>query len=326
MRILVTGGCGYIGSTTARHLRRHGHEVVVVDDLSEGHQQAWDGPLHQLDLRDAAAVATFAGENGVFDGLIHFAARAYVGESVEQPLRYWRANLVPVLNLCEVYAGLPIVFSSTCAIYGEPSNEGPLEEGLPLAPVNPYGATKAAAERLLADRAAAGQGPYVALRYFNAAGAEPDGSHGEAHDPETRLIPRAIMAVQGRLPALTVFGTDWSTPDGTCVRDYIHVRDLARAHEAALQYLLSGGAPTALNLGTGQGASVKEVIQAVEAASGRPVPCEEGPRRAGDPSYLVANPRAAADVLGWQAQESALQDLVQTAWNWHHQHPQGYDT
>jgi len=324
MRILVTGGCGYIGSTTARHLRRQGHEVVVIDDLSEGHQAAWDGAMHRLDLRDANAVQAFAQSSRDFDGLIHFAARAYVGESVEQPLRYWRANLVPVLNLCEAFPGLPFVFSSTCATYGEPPNEDPLHEQLPLQPVNPYGATKAAAERLLQDRAAADQGSYVALRYFNAAGAEPDGSHGEAHDPENHLIPRAIQAVQGLLPGLTIFGNDWPTPDGTCVRDYIHVRDLARAHEAALVHLGQGGESVALNLGTGQGASVKQVVQAVEAVSGQTVPCEDGPRRAGDPSYLVANPRAAKEILGWEAQESDLLALVQTAWTWHSQHPQGY--
>jgi UDP-glucose-4-epimerase GalE len=324
MRILVTGGCGYIGSTTARHLRREGHEVVVVDDLSEGHRAAWDGAFHALDLRDAAALAAFAADAGDFDGLIHFAARAYVGESVEQPLRYWRANLVPVLHLCESFPGLPFVFSSTCATYGEPPEGQPLHEDLPLAPVNPYGATKAAAERLLADRAGAGQGSYAALRYFNAAGAEPDGSHGEAHDPENHLIPRAIQAAQGLNEGLTVFGSDWDTPDGTCVRDYIHVRDLARAHEAALKHLLAGGDSLAVNLGTGQGASVMEIIRMVEAVSGHAVPWAEGPRRPGDPSSLVADPRAAQATLGWDPVESELEELVRSAWNWHRTHPKGY--
>ncbi|RMH01814.1 MAG: UDP-glucose 4-epimerase GalE, partial [Planctomycetota bacterium] len=260
MRVLVTGGCGYIGSATARFLRRAGHEVAVIDDLSEGHRAAWDGEFVRLDLLDRTALQDWLAGRA-FDGLIHFAARAYVGESVEQPVRYWRANVVPVIHLCEALPGVPFVLSSTCATYGEPRTDR-LAEDHPQEPVNPYGATKLADERLLRDRAAAGQGAYAALRYFNAAGAEPDGSHGEDHRPETHLVPLAIRAALGQGPPLTVFGDDWDTPDGTCVRDYIHVADLAEAHLAALERLVGGGAAGAWNLGTGRGVSVREVIAA----------------------------------------------------------------
>jgi UDP-glucose-4-epimerase GalE len=323
MRILVTGGCGYIGSTTARLLAKSDHEVVVIDDLSEGHRQAWGGALEVLDLRDMAAVQAFAAANPV-DGIVHFAARAYVGESVEQPLRYWRANLVPVLNLCEAFEGVPFVFSSTCATYGEPSCSR-LDESLPLAPVNPYGATKAAAERLLQDRSDAGHGSFVALRYFNAAGAEEGGLHGEDHAPENHLIPRAVLAALGQLEeGLEVFGTDWETPDGTCIRDYVHVSDLAEAHVLALDHLFDQQPSTILNLGTGCGYSVLEIIRAVEAATSKPVPWTSAPRRAGDPEELVANPTRAFEVLGWQAEHSALEPLVASAVSWHRQNPNGY--
>ena len=208
MRILVTGGCGYIGSATARLLQSSGYEVLVVDDLSVGHRAAWDGPMEPFDLREVAKVREFAAGQS-FDGIVHFAARAYIGESVVQPLRYWHANLVPVLHLCEAFPQLPFVFSSSCAVYGAPQVELLSEELLPQ-PVNPYGATKLAAERLLQDRADAEQGAFVALRYFNAAGAAADGLHGEHHDPEPHLIPRAILSSLGLLKQeMVVFGTDW---------------------------------------------------------------------------------------------------------------------
>jgi|FLOH01.1.fsa_nt_gi UDP-glucose-4-epimerase GalE len=323
MRILVTGGCGYIGSTTARLLAKSDHEVMVVDDLSEGHRQAWPGALEIFDLRDASAVQSFAAANPV-DGIVHFAARAYVGESVAQPLRYWRANLVPVLNLCEAFPGTPFVFSSSCATYGQPTTAR-LDESLPLAPLNPYGATKAAAERLLQDRADAGQGAFVALRYFNAAGAAAGGHHGEHHQPENHLIPRAVMAALGRLAeGLQVFGTDWNTPDGTNIRDYVHVADLAEAHVLALDYLFDDQPSTVLNLGTGRGYSVLEIIRAVEEATSQAVPWTAAPRRAGDPAELVADATRAFEMLGWQAEHSALEHIVQSAVVWHRKNPQGY--
>lgn len=322
MKVLVTGGCGYIGSATARWLRAQGVEVHVIDDLSEGHRAAWDGPLEQLDLLDREAVHRhLAGQQ--FDGVIHFAARCYVGESVEQPVRYWRANVVPVIHLCEAIGATPFVFSSTCATYGEPQTER-LSEDHPQAPVNPYGATKLAAERLLLDRDAAGLGKCALLRYFNAAGASECGNFGEAHDPETHLIPLAIEAAMGSGRRLTVFGTDWPTPDGTCIRDYIHVDDLAQAHYLALQRLIGGGESGAWNLGTGNGFSVREIIDAVEEAVGAAVPHDEGPRRAGDPARLIADSTKARTELGWQPQYEDARAVVQMAARWHQSHPQGY--
>ncbi len=323
MRILVPGGCGYIGSATARRLREHGHEVLVLDDFSTGHRAAWDGATRAVDLTDATALARVLGDAGPMDGVIHFAARAYVGESVTQPLRYWRQNLLPVLHLTELLPGVPFVFSSTCAVYGQPA-VARLHEDLPLAPLNPYGATKLAAERLLADRAHARLGPYTALRYFNAAGAAPDGSHGEHHEPEERLMPRAVMAALGLGPPLQVYGTDWPTPDGTCIRDYVHVDDLAEAHLAALNRLRGGGASGAFNLGTGRGASVREVLAAVEQAAGAPVPHTVGPRRAGDPACLVADASRARRELSWTPRMEDLREIAHTTVAWFRSHPRGY--
>lgn len=304
-------------------LRARGHEVLVFDNFSTGHRGAWDGACVRVDLTDAAAVRSALAEAGPLDGIIHFAARAYVGESVTQPLRYWRENLTPVLHLCEALPGVPFIFSSTCAVYGQPGSAR-LQEDLPKAPVNPYGATKLAAERLLADRAAAGQGGYAALRYFNAAGAELDGSHGEHHDPEERLIPRAVMAALQLGPPIQLYGKDWPTPDGTCVRDYVHVLDLAEAHLAALERLRGGGTSGAWNLGTGKGASVLQVVAAIERAAGVPVPCQFGPRRAGDPASLVADPSRAARDLRWRPRFEDLDEIVQTAVTWFRKHPSGY--
>jgi len=323
MRVLVPGGCGYIGSATARMLRARGHDPIVFDNFSTGHAGAWDGPCVRVDLTDAAALRAAVAQAGALDGVIHFAARAYVGESVTQPLRYWRENLTPVLHLCEALPGVPFIFSSTCAVYGQP-DAGRLHEDLPQAPVNPYGATKLAAERLLSDRAAAGQGGYAALRYFNAAGAEPDGSHGEHHEPEERLIPRAVMAALQLGPPIQIYGRDWPTPDGTCVRDYVHVLDLAEAHLAALERLRGGSGSGAWNLGTGRGASVLEVVAAVERAAGAPVPRQFGPRRAGDPASLVADSARAARDLRWRPRFEDLDEIVQTAVAWFRKHPSGY--
>jgi len=325
MRILVTGGCGYIGSATARLLQRSGFEVFVVDDFSEGHRGAWDGDFEEFDLRDGLKVQSFA-ERESFDGIIHFAARAYIGESMQQPLRYWHANLVPVIHLCEAFPNVPFVFSSTCATYGEPDVDL-LSEKLIPAPVNPYGATKLAAERLLRDRSDAHQGDFVALRYFNAAGAEAEGGYGEHHDPEPHIIPRAILSAMDLLhEPMSIFGMDWPTPDGTCVRDYIHIEDLADAHVRALQYLFEGGAPICLNLGTGKGHSVLEVIQAVEAATGKSIDWNAAPRRPGDPARLVADPSLAKQVLGWTASRSELSSIVDSAVRWHSAAPHGYSS
>ncbi len=322
MNILITGGCGYIGSATARFLRSEGHDIVVVDDLSEGHREAWDGAHHCFNLRDRDALDTLA-KNHSFDGVIHFAARAYVGESVQQPVRYWAANVIPVVHVCESFPGLPFVFSSTCATYGDPQTPT-LAEDHPQNPVNPYGRTKLTSEAVLQDRHAAKDGSFAALRYFNAAGADRDGRHGEDHRPETHLLPLAILAALGRDGPLTVFGDDWDTPDGTCIRDYIHVEDLARAHGSALQRLVAGGASGAWNLGTGSGSSVREVLAAVEAAVGQEVPFALGSRRSGDPARLVADPRRARSDLSWDVQFPNLEGIVETAARWHRDHPEGY--
>jgi UDP-glucose 4-epimerase len=324
MKVLVTGGCGYIGSATSRWLRARGVDVQVIDDLSEGHRQAWDGPLEVLDLLDRDALHAYL-KGKSYDGVIHFAARCYVGESVDQPVRYWRSNVVPVIHLCEALEGVPFVLSSTCATYGEPQTEA-LSEDHPQFPVNPYGATKLADERLLKDRDAAGLGKCTLLRYFNAAGASECGQFGEAHDPETHLIPLAVESALGSGRRLTVFGTDWPTPDGTCVRDYIHVDDLAQAHFLALERMISGGDSGAWNLGTGNGFSVREIIDAVEIATGKSVPHDEGPRRAGDPARLIADSRKARHELGWKPKYENAQQVVDTAVAWHLNHPTGYQS
>ena len=322
MKVLVTGGCGYIGSATARWLRSKGVDVQVIDNLSEGHRQAWDGPLEILDLLDRDLLHTYL-KGKSFDGVVHFAARCYVGESVEQPERYWRSNVVPVIHLTEALQGVPFVFSSTCATYGEPQAEY-LQEDHPQFPVNPYGATKLAAERLLLDRSAAGHGTCGLLRYFNAAGAAPGGDFGEHHDPETHLIPLAIDAALGERPPMTIFGTDYPTPDGTCIRDYIHVDDLAAAHEKALDCLITAGDSGYWNLGTGNGFSVRQIMDAVGHAVGQPVPFKEGPRRVGDPAILVANSAKAKAELGWVPHYTDVNELVATAVAWHRAHPSGY--
>lgn len=322
MRLLVTGGCGYIGSATARMLAARGDEVVVLDDLSEGHRGAWAGELRTLDLTDLSATHS-ALQADRFDAVLHFAGRAYVSESVDDPLRYWRANLLSLLSLLDAIGSTPIVFSSSCVTYGDPDRL-PIDEDHPQRPLSPYGESKLAAERLLLARAAAGRGDAALLRYFNAAGAELDGSHGEDHHPETRLIPLAIRAALGMGGPLTIHGEDWPTPDGTCIRDYTHICDLARAHLSALEHLLAGRGTGVWNLGTGHGASIRQVIEAVEQACGRPVPSKTGDRRPGDPAELTANPARAKAELGWSA-EHDLQSTIASAVLWHQLHPRGYD-
>jgi UDP-glucose-4-epimerase GalE len=318
-RILVTGGAGYVGSHACKALAAAGHEPIVYDNLTRGHREfaRW-GPLEEGDLRDGPRLdAVFARHR--IDAVMHFAALAYVGESVEQPALYYRNNVGGTLELLDAMrrAGVGrLVFSSTCATYGVPVRM-PITEDLPQQPINPYGATKLMIERVLRDYDAAYGLRSVALRYFNAAGCDPDGEIGEDHDPETHLIPRVLMAADGTLPHVEVFGTDYPTPDGTCLRDYIHVADLADGHLRALDYLARGGATTAINLGTGRAFSVREVIGAAGRVTGRPIPVREGPRREGDPPVLVADATRARDVLGFAARYAEIEPIVATAWRWH---------
>jgi UDP-arabinose 4-epimerase len=319
MQILITGGAGYIGSHTAKWLAQAGYEPVVLDNLRLGHRWAvrW-GPFVEMDLSDRQGLRHVF-EKYRIAAVIHFAAFAYVGESMRDPAEYFRNNVVNTLNLLDAMrAGSVdrIVFSSTCATYGEP-HEIPISEDHPQQPVNPYGESKLIMERLLKWYGQAYGLHWTALRYFNAAGADPDGELGEMHDPETHLMPRAIAAAIGDIPALDLFGTDYATPDGTAVRDYIHVTDLADAHLKALLRLNQGGPSTAFNLGTGCGHSVREVISMVEQVSQMKVPVNESTRRAGDPPMLVANPTRACRELDWKTRFSSLRQIVETAWQWH---------
>jgi UDP-glucose-4-epimerase GalE len=317
-RILVTGGAGYIGSHCCKALAEAGFEPIVFDNFSTGHREAvrW-GPIIQGDMRDAAALRK-AVTSARAEAVMHFAALALVGESTAHPERYYEVNILGTLNLLNVMreAGLTsIVFSSTCAVYGEPDRV-PITEDLPKQPVSPYGATKHVCERMMDDFDSAHGIRSVRLRYFNAAGADPAAEIGEWHEPETHLIPLVLDAALGRRPEIAIFGSDYLTPDGTAIRDYIHVADLAQAHLAALRHLLTGGSSRALNLGTGRGASVREVIRTVEAVTGRTVPAVEAPRRAGDPPALIADPRRAEETLSWRARAD-LTEMVEDAWRWH---------
>ena len=315
MIVLVVGGAGYIGSHAARVLRRHGHEVVIYDNLSTGHALlAQEFDLVQGDIVDSARLSAAMRH---VDAVMHFAAHASVGESVENPRKYFRNNVeggLTLLNTCLDCGVRRFIFSSTCAVYGVPSNV-PISEDNPRQPVNPYGVSKLFFERALEDYDRAYGLRFASLRYFNAAGADESGEIGELHDPETHLIPSALLAVKGKRAELELFGTDYPTPDGTCIRDYIHVNDLAEAHVLALKYLADGGDSIALNLGTGHGYSVKEVLDKVEEVTGREVSKRVAPRRAGDPPALVADPRRAELLLGWKATRS-LDRIVSTAWKW----------
>jgi UDP-glucose-4-epimerase GalE len=326
MRILVTGGAGYIGSHAVKLFRSRGHDVWIYDNLSFGHRAAVPaerlvvGDLSQADRLDQVMV-----ERRV-EAVVHFAAYAYVGESVKDPAKYYQNNLVNTLTLFEVMRRLRVgrvVFSSTCATYGVPESV-PITEEEKQKPINPYGNTKLAVERALADFAAAYGWGYAALRYFNASGAAPDGSIGEDHDPETHLIPLVLQAILGQRPTVEVFGTDYPTPDGTCIRDYIHVDDLAEAHLLALE-ALRPGSQLRYNLGTGRGYSVREVIRVAEEVTGNKCPVKEGPRRPGDPPALVAAADKVRRELGWSPRYAELKPIIETAWNWHRRHPRGYD-
>lgn len=325
MKVAVTGGAGYIGSHAVVELKDAGHDVVVLDNLSEGHPEAVKGTeLREVDLADEDRTTQVLEENNV-GAVMHFAAHAYVGESVEDPEKYYFNNVVNTLRLLRAMRRTAVerfVFSGSCTVYGIPDRV-PISEDFPLQPISPYGRTKATVERILEDYAAAYDLKYASLRYFNAAGAMPDGSMGEDHAPETHLIPIIIQAALGVRDKITIFGTDYPTPDGTCIRDYIHVLDLGRAHVLALENL-DEHAPVTYNLGTGQGHSVREVIEAVRQVSGRTIPVEEGERRPGDPPRLVASPDKIRSDLGWEPRFPDLLQIVETAWEWHSSHPEGY--
>lgn len=314
-RILVTGGAGFIGSHTCKALAAAGFTPVCVDNLSTGHADAvrW-GPLHRVDVRDAEGLAAVC-EKERPDAVIHFAAAAYVGESVADPAFYYDNNVVGMLRLldaCRAGGVHRIVFSSSCATYGQPSTV-PIHEDTPQEPINPYGRTKLICEQILRDFGTAYPLTAISLRYFNAAGADPDGVLSERHDPETHLLPLALMAASGRRPPLAVFGTDYPTPDGTCIRDYIHVTDLAAAHVAALRHLLSGGGSNALNLGSGRGYSILEIADEIRRVFGCDLPWTPADRRPGDPPVLVADTTRAERVLGFRAARSDMATILRDA-------------
>jgi UDP-glucose-4-epimerase GalE len=318
-KVLVTGGAGYIGSHACKALAAAGYHPIAYDNLSYGHRRAvqW-GPLVVGDLADTALVRRTIREHEV-TACLHFAAFTYVGESVTDPRKYFRNNVVNTLGLLDslVEAGVRrMVFSSTCATYGDPQYM-PLDEAHPQHPVNPYGESKLMVERMLHWYGRAYGLNWSALRYFNASGADPEGRIGEDHDPETHLIPLVLQAAAGERSHVSIFGADYPTPDGTAIRDYIHVDDLAEAHVLALAHLEKGGDSLALNLGTGSGHSVRAVIESVERVTGLAVPVRSAPRREGDPAVLVAQPDRARAVLGWQPHRHDIDDIVATAWTWH---------
>lgn len=316
--ILVAGGAGYIGSHTVKYLLKNNYDVVVVDNLVYGHREAvLTEKFEHIDLSDKEAL------DKVFkkykpDAVIHFAAYTYVGESVKEPKKYYHNNVINTINLLDtmIENGVKnIVFSSTCATYGNPQYT-PLDEKHPQFPINPYGRTKLTIENIMQDYKTAYGLKYVALRYFNAAGGDAQGQLGESHDPETHLIPLVLKAIKGEIPQITVFGTDYQTPDGTCIRDYIHVEDLADAHMLAVEKLFQQEESYCINLGTGIGNSVKEIIDASEKVTGKKVPVVYGDRREGDPAVLYAANAMAKEVLGWSPKYTDIQEIIKTAWLW----------
>ena len=327
MAILVTGGAGYIGSHTVAALLEQGKEVVVIDNLQTGHRRALlGGKLYEGDLRDKELLKRLFSENDI-EAVIHFAANSLVGESMKDPVKYFDNNVYGTLCLLDAMNQAnvrKIVFSSTAATYGEPEKV-PIEESDKTEPTNVYGETKLTMERMMAWFDQVLGIKYVSLRYFNAAGAHESGKIGEDHRPESHLIPLIIQAVLGQRPSIQVFGDDYNTPDGTCVRDYIHVGDLADAHLRAVDYLQRGGDSNVFNLGNGQGFSVKEVIETVKSVTGRDFPVVISPRRAGDPAVLIASSDKARSVLGWQPSRGKLEDIIESAWAWHSNHPDGYN-
>lgn len=327
MKVMVTGGAGYIGSHAVRKLKASGHSVVVLDNLHRGHAQAVpkDVPLEDFDLRHTDAITNVMTHHEI-ECVMHFAALAYVGESVNDPLTYYDNNTAGSVSLLRAMktAGVKrLVFSSTCATYGQPE-QVPIVETTHQSPINPYGWSKLFFERVLKDYAAANpQFAYAALRYFNVAGSASDGSIGEDHTPETHLIPVLLNAALGKVPKVTVFGEDYPTPDGTCIRDYIHVEDLVDAHELVMRSLQDGD-QRYYNLGIGKGLSVKEVIDAAKKVTGVDFTVEVGPRRAGDPPKLYANADKIRNELGWSAKHTDIEEIVRTAWQWFKANPDGY--
>ena len=323
--ILVAGGAGYIGSHMVALLLERGYEVVVADNLSTGHWQAAKGAkLRVGDLRDSAFLDRLFTEFKI-DGIINFAAFSLVGESVKNPLKYYDNNVggsISMLKAMDRHGIDKIVFSSTAAVYGEPEKQ-PIEETDRTEPTNPYGETKLAIEKMLKWSDGAYGIRYVALRYFNAAGSNTEVGIGEDHSPESHLIPLVLKTALGQRSHIGIFGDDYPTPDGTCVRDYIHVRDLAEAHLLALEYLDHGGKSDVFNLGSGDGYSVKEIIDTARTITGKEIPAIVEPRRVGDPSVLIASNKKAADILGWKPQRG-LETIIADAWNWHSNHPDGY--
>jgi len=318
--ILVTGGAGYIGSHTVRQLTKQGVKVIVLDNLVYGHRDAIVDEGVELvvgDIGDATLLDQLFSQHQI-QAVVHFAAYAYVGESVTDPIKYYENNTAKplvLLNTMQKYGCKNFVFSSTCATYGEVT-QVPIAETTPQSPINPYGWSKYMLEIILKDCDTAWALKSVCLRYFNASGADSEGKIGEDHNPETHLIPLVLMSLTGERESITIFGTDYPTADGTCIRDYIHVEDLADAHLKAIDYLTKGGDSTQINLGTGVGVSVKEIIDAAEKISGRKVPVVLGERRAGDPAKLIADATKAKKVLGWEAQHKNAEDMVSSAWQW----------
>jgi UDP-glucose 4-epimerase len=326
MKVFVVGGAGYVGSHCVRRLLAAGHAVTVFDNLSAGHRAAVD-PRATFVEGDLGDPATLDGvfEAGEFDAAMHFAAFINVGESVTDPLKYWHNNVANTLNLLQVMHAHGVkrfIFSSTCAVHGEPEDL-PIVESLPRVPINPYGNTKLAVELALADCARGWGLGSVALRYFNASGAAPDGTIGEDHDPETHLIPLVLQVPLGKRPHITVFGTDYPTPDGTCIRDYIHVEDLAEAHRRAVEDCPEGQAEC-FNVGTGNGVSVLEIIKAARDVTGHAIPLVTVARRPGDPPALYADASKIRHRYGWEPRYRDIRVLIETAWRWHSGHPDGF--
>ena len=328
MAILVLGGAGYIGSHTALELVKAGNEVVIADNLVTGYRKAIPegAKFYEGDLRDFDFLNKLFQQEKI-DAVIHFAAYSLVGESVTNPLKYYDNNLYGTKVLLEAMVKNnvgKIVFSSTAATYGEPENI-PILESDRTCPTNPYGETKLAMEKMFKWTAEAHGLRYVSLRYFNACGADESGEIGEAHTPESHLIPLILQVPNGKRETISIYGTDYDTPDGTCIRDYIHVTDLAQAHILAVQYLNKGGESDIFNLGNGVGYSVREVIETARKVTGHPIPATETSRRAGDPARLVASSEKAKSVLGWKPVHDSLEEIIASAWNWHKNHPNGYD-
>ncbi|MGD6843724.1 UDP-glucose 4-epimerase GalE [Bacillus infantis] len=328
MSILVLGGAGYIGSHAVYQLIDQNYEAVVVDSLETGHREAVhpDAKFYQGDIRDKEFLRSVFEKESI-DGVLHFAANSLVGESMESPLKYFNNNVYGTQVLLEVMTEFDvknIVFSSTAAAYGEQKTM-PITEEMPANPTNAYGETKLTMEKIMRWCETAHDLKYVSLRYFNVAGARPTGEIGEDHQPETHLIPIILQVALGQREHISIFGDDYDTEDGTCIRDYIHVEDLIDAHLLALQYLQNGGKSEIINLGSGQGFSVKEMIEAVREVTGHEIPEKVVPRRSGDPSTLIASSQKAKTVLGWNPQRTSIKQIIEDAWSWHQAHPHGYN-